>query len=107
MTDFGVIPAGFNRKQLSDILADITAKQRATFGELLDTATATELGQLNGTFASGLAEVWEIAETAYHAFDPDAAEDYALTAIAALTGTARRQAKPSTAPLSLNLNAGA
>jgi hypothetical protein len=107
MTDFGVTPTGFNRKQLTDILSDITTKQRAAFGELLDTATATELGQLNGTFASGLAECWELAEGAFHAYDPDAASDYALTSIAGLTGTVRRAAKASTVLLTLNLNAGA
>ena len=107
MTEFGVVSTGFNRKQLSDILADITARQRATFGALLDTAAATEIGQLNGTFASGLAECWEIAEAAYHAYDPDAASDAALTSLAALTGTARKAAKASSTVLTLNLNAGA
>lgn len=107
MTDFGVTPQGFNRKQLTDIQSDIEASQRAKFGALLDVSAPTALGQMNGTFSSGLAEGWELAEEAYHAFDPDAAAGASLTYVAALTGTERREAKASTVPLTLNLNAGA
>lgn len=113
MTDFGITPQGFNRKLLQDILTSIGAAQQAIFGALLDVGTTTELGQLNGTFASGLAECWELLEEAYHGFDPDAAEDFLLTILAALTGTERRAAAPSTFKavtlnaLVVNLNAGA
>lgn len=103
---FGITPQGFVIKRLEDILQGIGDKQRAAFGALLDTATETELGQLNGTFASGLAECWELLEACYHGFDPDAAADYLLTVLAALTGTERRAAKKSEAELTLNLDDG-
>lgn len=103
---FGITPQGFVIKRLEDILQGIGDKQRAAFGALLDTATETELGQLNGTFASGLAECWELLEACYHGFDPDAAADYLLTVLAALTGTERRAAKKSEAALTLNLDDG-
>ena len=103
---FGITPEGFNIKRLEDILQGIGDKQRAAFGALLDTGTETELGQLNGTFASGLSECWELLEACYHGFDPDAAADYLLTVLAGLTGTERRPAKASTATLTLNLDDG-
>lgn len=103
---FGITPQGFVIKRLEDILQGIGDKQRAAFGSLLDTATETELGQLNGTFASGLSECWELLEACYHGFDPDAAADYLLTVLAALTGTERRAAKKSEAELTLNIDDG-
>lgn len=103
---FGITPQGFVIKRLEDILQGIGDKQRAAFGALLDTATETELGQLNGTFASGLSECWELLEACYHGFDPDAAADYLLTVLAALTGTERRAAKASEVVLTLNLDDG-
>lgn len=103
----GVTPTGFVKKTLEDILSDIQDAQRATFGASLDAGTTTALGQMNGTFASALAECWEILEEAFHGFDPDAAADYLLTVLAGLTGTDRRGAKASTVTLTLSLNAGA
>lgn len=103
----GVTPQGFVKKRLEEILADIGAAQQGVFGAALDVGTATELGQLNGTFASAVAELWELLEVAFHGFDPDAAADYLLTVLAGLTGTERRAAKASTSPVTLNLNAGA
>jgi len=110
MTDFGLTSAGFNRKQLQDILKSIQDRHRATFGEGIDVAIATELGQLDGNFASELAECWEVLEVGVNGFDPEKAADYLLTVLASLTGTIRRAAKASkfTAlhPLTVNLNAG-
>lgn len=92
MTDFGVTDAGFNKKSLNDILSAVQDNHRASFGVGVDVAIAAELGQLDGNFASELAECWELLEIAYHAFDPEAATDYALTALASLTGTVARSA---------------
>jgi hypothetical protein len=107
MTDFGVVDAGFNRKGLNDILSSIQDRHRTTFGAGIDVAIAAELGQLDGNFASDLAEVWEILEIAYHAFDPEAATAYALTALCSLTGTVARQAKATQSlPQSFQLTGG-
>lgn len=108
MPDFGVTPEGFNKKTLADILTSIGDRQRGVFGAAFDTATATAMGQLNGTFASEFAEAWEVLEEAFHGFDPDAAADYLLTVLAGLTGTARRPAAGSVSRRQrLSLNAGA
>lgn len=107
---FGSTPEGFNKKQLQDILTSIGDRQRAAFGAGFDTSTSTAAGQLNGIMASDYAELWELLEEAFHGTDPDAAADYLLTALAALTGTERRAASASRVPApsqTFNLNAGA
>lgn len=112
MADFGVTPTGFNKKTLADILTSINDRQRAApaLGPGFDTSTSSPAGQINGIMASDFAELWELLEEAYHGTDPDAAADYLLTALAALTGTERRAASPSRVPApsqTFNLDAGA
>ncbi len=112
MTDFGVTPEGFNKKTLQDILTSINDRQRAApaLGPGFDTSTSTAAGQINGIMSSDFAELWELLEEAYHGTDPDAAEDYLLTALSGLTGTVRRAASPSRVPApsqTFSLNAGA
>lgn len=103
----GVTPEGFVKKTLEEILQEIGDRQRATFGAAFDTSDNTAMGQLNGTFASAHAEAWELLEECFHSFDPDAASGYALTALAGLTGTARRAAAASVVRRQrLSLNAG-
>lgn len=106
---FGVTPTGFVRKTLQDVLASLRAAQAAApeLGPNLDTSDLSPTGQLNGTFASELAEVWEVLEDVFASNDPEAATDYALTVLASLTGTARRGATASQVAVTLNLDAGA
>ncbi len=105
----GITPEGFDRKTLEQILSSIQASQRAAFGDTFDAVSVnTPEGQLNGIFASHLAELWELCEELYHGMDPDAAAAYLLTALAALTGTTRRGALASVSERQqLNVNAGA
>lgn len=106
MTDFGVTPTGFVLKRLEDILKSIQDRHRVSFGDEIDSAIATELGQLDGNFASELAEIWELAQEAFNGFDIENAADYLLTALASLVGTARPAAKATTVVGTVNLNAG-
>jgi uncharacterized phage protein gp47/JayE len=103
---YGVTSQGFVRKPLLQIIADLSAAQRANIAATLDTSAESVLGQLNGIFANALGENWEQLEICYHAFDPDAAEDLLLTMLAKITGTIRRPATPSTVPLICDLDAG-
>lgn len=105
---FGVTSTGFTRKNLEDILKALADRQHASpaLGPSLDTDDETALGQLNGTFASELAEAWELLEECFHGMDPEDAEDFALTVLSSLTGTLRRAATKSTSALTVNLNAG-
>jgi uncharacterized phage protein gp47/JayE len=105
----GITPEGFERKTLEQILSSIQASQRGVFGDTFDAISPnTPEGQLNAINASHLAEIWELVEELYHGMDPDAAAGYLLTALAALTGTARRPALASVSKRQqLNINAGA
>lgn len=107
MADFGVVATGFNLKRQPDIQKSIEDRHRAAFGELIDVAIATELGQLDGNISSELAECWEVLEICYNAFDPEAANELVLAVLASLTGTVKRNALPSTVVYTVNLNAGA
>jgi uncharacterized phage protein gp47/JayE len=105
---FGVTPEGFVRKTLADIKQELADAQHAApaLGPALDTDDESALGQMNGTFASALAEAWEVIEEAYHGFDPDSAEDYLLVLLSALTGTRKRGATHGTVLLTVSLDSG-
>jgi len=104
-----VTEAGFQPPTISDLDALIVADQRALIDPNLDTDPDSPTGQLNGIFESHLREVWEVAGIAYNGFDPDAAEDFTLDSLCALTGTTRAPATPSrftaTRQIALTLNA--
>jgi hypothetical protein len=65
---------------------------------------------MNGIFASHLREAWEALGVAYNGGDPNAAEDFLLDAIGAITGTKRAPATRSkfvgVRRLRVNLNSG-
>lgn len=93
---FGFSTTGFTKKTQPDIQKSIEDRQRAAFGDSVDVAVTTPLGQLNGVLSSEIAECWELLEEgAAHGFDPDAASDYLLTVLCSLTGTSRRGALAS------------
>src|SRR5262245_24050114 len=106
---FGVVPTGFVRKTLADIKTALEEAQHAAseLGPAFDVSANSPAGQLNGTFASELAEAWEVLEECYHGFDVESATDYLLTQLVSLTGTTRDAATPSTVTVLCTLDAGA
>lgn len=74
MTDYGIIPTGFNRKPLAVILAEIEAKNITEFGPDVIQTAQSPLGQINGVMADLVAALWEQAEGLYQSYDPDQAE---------------------------------
>lgn len=108
-TGIYVTPAGLQIPTVEALDALIVADQRSTIDPNLDTDADSPVGQLNGIFESHLREVWEVVAIAYNGFNPDAAEDFTLDALAALTGTTRAPATPSrfggTRRIALTLNA--
>ncbi|TQI72892.1 hypothetical protein FHT98_0612 [Bosea sp. AK1] len=81
---FGVTPAGFARKRLPEILAELEEAMRLVFGPGVIQTPESPLGQLNGLFADLSATHWEIDEEVYNALDPDQAEGVNLDRIAKL-----------------------
>lgn len=102
---FGLTAFGFNRKTTEELLAELETSELALISSALDVSAETPIGQLNGIFAAKLGELWELAEEVFGAFDPDAAGDQALDAIAALTGTFRALATKGTVTLTVGLDA--
>ncbi len=94
---YGVIPEGFAIKPLTQIKADIEARQLAApeIGPAQDQSTHSFLGQLNTTIAAELAEVWELADGVYASADPEGAIGVALDNVASLTGASRRASAPT------------
>lgn len=104
----GVTPTGFEIKTLKQIQADIESRQRAApaLGETQDYSEHGPLGQINGIMSGTFAELWELLGALHANGDPNAAQDYALTVIASLTGTERRPATRTTVQATVQLEAG-
>ena len=96
MSDFGLLPEGFNRKRLPQAKAEIEADLRDAFGQNIRLEPETVFGQLVGTWSRPAAELWEIAEFTYLQFDPSFAVGAGLDGLAELTGITRQPAIPTT-----------
>lgn len=95
-TIYGVLPTGFNRKPLSQIIADLTAQKQSIYGQNIDLDPAGPYGQDIAATAAEIDEPWQLAEAVYDSSDPDAAEGSRLVSLAALTGTTPKDPSPST-----------
>lgn len=92
---YGLTDAGFVAKTLEDIEAGFVERQRANIDAGIDTSQYGLIGQLNGIMASALAELWELAEGLYDAFDPDKATGEAQDSLYSLTNSIRDDSRPS------------
>jgi len=107
MTTYGLTPDGFVIKPLEVIKADIEERQRTNIHPALNQTATSVLGQLNGIFADKIRELWELGESVYKAFDPDAANGESLDNVAALCpGILRREATKSRVVATCNLETG-
>ncbi len=103
---FGVVPEGFNPKDLQTILEEIESDQRSLFGPGINTQADSVLGQLNGVFGDKIAELWEVGQAVYRSRQADSASGEALDNLGAFTGALRLPATPSKATLGLNIDPG-
>lgn len=78
MTEYGIVPTGFNRKPLAVILAEIEEKNITEFGPDVIQTSQSPLGQINGLVADLVAELWEEAEGLYQSYDPSQADGVRL-----------------------------
>ena len=106
VTDFGVTPDRFVKKNISDLLGAIEADERADISPSLNLLATSVLGQLNGIYADKLRELWDVAEAIYRAQYPDSASGEALDGVAAITGAIRLPATKSRVALALTLEPG-
>ena len=102
----GVSATGLEIKTVEQINEEISNAQLTSLGSDLDTSPDQPLGQLNGIVATKLAELWELAQTAYNAFNPAAAEGYLLDIIGLLRGVPRLSATFGSVNLQVTLDLG-
>lgn len=101
MATYGITSAGFLRKRLEDIRAEIRSGFEGVFGAALNTDADAAVSQFIDVFGGQLAEAWEGAEGVYHAFDPASAEGIPLENLAALFKVFRDDATPSTGTITV------
>ena len=95
MADFGVTEDGFNRKRLDEILGDKNTAVKSVFGENLNVSPESPDGQINGVLSESDANLWELAEEAYNAFNPSIAAGVVLSNLVQLNGLTRLPATSS------------
>ena len=103
----GLTDNGFEAKSLETIAADLRTKLRTDISAQLNTEPSSPLGKFIDTHAASLRELWELIYAVWVSNDPDAATGLSLNNLAQLTGTARRDATPTTAICTVSLLAGA
>jgi len=101
MSDYGVSSTGFKRKRLNLLLEELNSEVKAIFGENFNVSPESPDGQVNGVISESNANLWEIAEESYNAFNPKAASGVTLSNLVQLNGITRLAATKTKAELSL------
>jgi uncharacterized phage protein gp47/JayE len=110
MADYGLTVNGFVLKRLNDILIEQRARAVTLFqdlvepGDSVDTSDSSLLGRLIALDSPGDADLWELAQAVYSAFDPNSASGIALDNLVALGGLTRQGQTYSTAALLVSGN---
>lgn len=87
---YGVVSTGFNTKTQAEIVADLQAGYRGTFGAGVNLeASESTFGSEIGIISERFAELWQVAQGVYNAAFPDGAENVSLVNIGAITGSAK------------------
>lgn len=106
MSDFGISPEGFKRKKLDQLLEELNAEVKSIFGDNFNVSPESPDGQVNGVVSESNANLWEIAEDSYNAFNPSAATGVTLSNLVQLNGITRLPATSSRVQLTLTGTAG-
>lgn len=92
---FGVTIDGFILKRDSDIIAELQAAYKSIYGDI-NVSGDSVFGQEIGIKAKLLADVWEVLQACYNAYDPNAAAGAALDNVLALALLSRQEAIKTT-----------
>lgn len=104
MSDYGISETGFKRKRLDLLLEELNSEVKSIFGENFNVSPESPDGQINGVISESNANLWELAEEAYNAFNPSAAKGSSLSNLVRLNGISRLPATFSRVQLSLSGN---
>ncbi len=96
---------GFTPRTLADVVEALQDSLRSRISDKLDLSERTVLGNVVQIFADHLVQAEGLLSESYSAFDPDAASDDRLVALALLTGVPRRGATTGLVTVTLNLDA--
>ncbi len=102
----GLSSTGWTGKTTAELIDELGADLKSRLGAELNTQADAIMGVLIGVFAGRLGELWEALGALHASFDPDQTAGEQLEGLAALTGTARREATASTCLVAVDLNAG-
>lgn len=100
---FGLSDEGFTIKRLADLKADDDALADELFlplvapGDIVDKSASSTIGRFIGLHIPSLADLWEVAQQVYLAFDPNSATGIALDNLVAYGGLIRGEQTFSTA----------
>lgn len=103
----GISDQGFATKRMTEILSDLRAEAVTLFqdmvqpGDVVDTSDSSALGRLIAIISPSIADLWEVAQVDYAAFDPNSATGVALDNLVALGGLTRQEQTFSTAQVIL------
>lgn len=106
MSEYGVSKTGFKRKRLDLLLQELNSEVKSIFGENFNVSPESPDGQINGVISESNANLWEIAEEAYNAFNPSAATGAALSNLVQLNGIERLRATKSRVQVTLSGTTG-
>ncbi len=106
MSNHGVSDTGFKRKRLNLLLDELNSEVKAIFGDNFNVSPESPDGQINGVVSESNANLWELAEEAYNAFNPKAATGATLSNLVQLNGITRLPATKTRAQLSLTGDSG-
>lgn len=101
MSEFGISAEGFKRKRLDQLLAELNDEVKSIFGDNFNVSPESPDGQVNGTISESNANLWEIAEDSYNAFNPSAATGVTLSNLVQLNGITRLSATSSRVQLTI------
>lgn len=101
MSDYGISAYGFKTKRLDQLLEELNVAVKAALGNNLNVSPESPDGQINGSISESNANLWEIAEESYNAFNPSAATGDALSNLVQINGITRQEAQPSVVQLTL------
>jgi len=92
---YGVTDEGFEAKRLDAILEDKDAAVQSVLGTSINLTPQSPDGQINGLLADMEADLWNLLEEVYNAFNPNAASGASLDNLVAVNGITRQEATQS------------
>lgn len=106
MSDYGITDEGFKPKRLNLLLEELNDLIKSVYGDNFNVSPESPDGQVNGIISESNANLWELAEKSYNAFNPSAATGAALSNLVQLNGITRLPATSSRVQLSITGTAG-